>query len=74
MSDEFDKVQEHEEYLRETAIKNQCSKPDKFLPPATGFCFNCGDPVLLNQHFCDSDCRDDWEKARNARQRNRGQS
>ncbi|HDR2590893.1 hypothetical protein ACEV60_27295 [Enterobacter ludwigii] len=29
--------------------------------PVTGLCHNCSEP-LDNVHFCDADCRDDYEK------------
>ncbi|MFZ5001157.1 hypothetical protein ACOY5P_17445 [Enterobacter asburiae] len=29
--------------------------------PFTGLCHNCSEP-LDNVHFCDADCRDDYEK------------
>lgn len=29
--------------------------------PETGFCHNCTDPIEAGK-FCDSDCRDDWQK------------
>ncbi|KAF1366396.1 hypothetical protein [Yokenella regensburgei] len=28
--------------------------------PLTGLCHNCSEPV--DTHFCDADCRDDYEK------------
>ncbi len=31
--------------------------------PFTGLCHNCCDP-MDEAHFCDADCRDDYEKRR----------
>ncbi len=30
--------------------------------PITGHCHNCGEPVQSLTHFCDADCRDDYER------------
>jgi hypothetical protein len=31
-------------------------------PNATGFCLFCGEPLAAGLRWCDTDCRDDWER------------
>jgi hypothetical protein len=33
-------------------------------PEATGECFECGEELAGGKRWCDSDCRDAWEKRR----------
>ncbi|MDR2208850.1 MAG: DUF2116 family Zn-ribbon domain-containing protein [Azoarcus sp.] len=40
-------------------------------PAVTGRCHWCGDPLPPGKRWCDSDCRDDWERAQRA-QKNHG--
>jgi len=35
-------------------------------PAATGHCLNCEAKLPPKQRWCDSSCRDDWEKAQRA--------
>ncbi len=37
---------------------------------ACGHCHNCTAPVAQGLQFCDSFCRDDWQRVQNARRRN----
>ena len=39
-------------------------KPE--APKASGYCLYCEDPVPPGSRWCDTDCRNDWEKV-NAR-------
>jgi len=57
--DAFDRATELEMKDRELCIAN-ARKAQPVL--ASGVCHNCGEKV--QGHFCDSDCRDDWEKRR----------
>lgn len=41
------------------------------LPP-TGRCYNCDEGVPAGARFCDSDCRDDYEKMAKLRRQNFG--
>lgn len=36
--------------------------PRESVGPYTGYCYNCGVPVIDPRRWCDADCRDDWEK------------
>lgn len=29
--------------------------------PATGWCYNCAEPLNDDRRFCDKDCREDYE-------------
>lgn len=31
-------------------------------PVATGYCLHCDEPLPAEHRWCDSDCRDAWEK------------
>lgn len=37
--------------------------------PSVGQCYACGEPVDGKLRFCDTECRDDWEKDEAARRR-----
>lgn len=39
-------------------------------PTATGFCLSCETPVGEGMRWCDANCRDDFERAERAGQRN----
>jgi hypothetical protein len=65
MADDVDRAEVHEQAFREYARQKQ--KP---VPLATGFCLWCNIEVNRDRCFCDLDCRDDWELAQAARERN----
>jgi len=48
-----------EELLRRQIAYTMTKKPEL---PATGECYNCEEELPPGARFCDSDCRDDWEK------------
>ena len=58
MPDLADLAQIQWEHLDEYRLKAR--QPP--APEATGFCLNCGEPLPPGQRWCDSDCRDDWER------------
>ncbi len=44
---------------------------ERFALAPTGFCLHCEAQVEdLTQRWCDQDCRDDWQREREAEQRN----
>lgn len=57
MCDEIDVAQERMEIEMQRAI-DAAKKSGRM--PETGFCYNCKEPTA--KHFCDGDCRTDWEK------------
>ncbi len=36
-------------------------------PRATGKCLHCDEPVPVGRRWCDQECRDDWQFARERR-------
>lgn len=36
-------------------------------PTATGACLHCAEPVPVGRRWCDQECRDDWQFARERR-------
>lgn len=62
--DDLDRASDHEERLREAAKTMR-------LPqlPQNGRCHNCGEQIAAGLLFCDADCRDDYQKAADARKR-----
>lgn len=57
MADEIDKAADHNELLLTCALSHR--KPTL---RSTGKCHWCDETVPENAHFCDSDCRDDFEQ------------
>lgn len=41
-------------------------------PPPAGECLSCGAPLKDGRRWCDADCRDDWQRERDAIKRNGG--
>lgn len=60
MTDVFDQASDRETQDRELCIKMARDK-HRFLPPI-GKCHWCGEVVSESRRFCDSDCRDDYER------------
>lgn len=60
MSDEIDKAQEMDGFLRQIAIMQSVNTQP--VANFTGFCFHCEEPVSYPRRWCNADCRDDWEK------------
>lgn len=64
MADEADRAQELQEAALEIALRKQKSK---LTLHATGRCLWCSEPTGSEGLFCDSDCRDDYEKSKKFR-------
>ena len=49
----------------EERFRDQAIAARRVTPPRhnDGLCNWCRDPVEICLEFCDSDCRDDWERA-----------
>ena len=58
MSDSVDDANATNEVLLSAAIANRNTEQ----LASTGFYLNCSDPLALGARFCDSDCRDDYQK------------
>lgn len=65
--DDLDRAQEREERDRELAI---AAARTGIVLPSTGACHWCGEDVADSAHFCDADCRKDFERAQAAMKRN----
>lgn len=60
----------------EMTLANQITdvrRTAKYLP-TTGFCHYCYSPVDKSQHFCDADCRDDYDQRKQAQIRRTGRA
>ncbi|EEN5588745.1 DUF2116 family Zn-ribbon domain-containing protein [Salmonella enterica subsp. enterica serovar Mountpleasant] len=57
MADEADIAGDIERTRLDALILNR----ERHLLPATGHCYNCGEPIPVGL-FCDADCRDDYDK------------
>ena len=66
MTDIFDQATEREEMERERAIKAARSAP---ALPSTGRCHYCDASVAGDAHFCDCECRADFEREQDAKRR-----
>ena len=64
--DVFDQATEREELERERAVMAARSAPSL---PATGRCHYCGASVAGEAHFCDAECRADFEREEAAMRR-----
>ena len=69
MSDEIDKASEREELEREMGIRAATRAAQGRFLPALGDCYYCGEDLHPGARFCDSDCRDSWQREQNARAR-----
>lgn len=67
MTDVSDQATNREEQERERCI-NAVSRQNQALQP-TGSCYWCEEAVEGERRFCDSDCRDMWQKQDAARKR-----
>lgn len=62
--DDIDRAQVREEQQREAALKKRYPSL-----PYTGCCHWCGEITGGGRVFCDADCRDDWQRQRDAARR-----
>ena len=66
--DDADKASDQEQMAIKAAIKSVRwhSKP----LPALGCCYYCSEPLKGGERFCDTDCRDDYERQEKSKARN----
>lgn len=62
--DELDRAQAREEEMRADALKKRYPSL-----PYTGHCHWCGDITGGGRVFCGPECRDDWQREREAARR-----
>lgn len=60
MADEIDRAAEQEQVLRDSAIYT--ARQVRNIIFSTGKCLHCDAKVDDTHRWCNSDCRDDWEK------------
>ena len=58
--DEIDRASDQEQAQRDAAIRNASSFGSVLKP--CGKCLNCGDQIGGDLRWCNSDCRNDFEK------------
>lgn len=58
--DIFDQASETEEYYREISIAAHRAKAVPL--PAVGYCHYCEEQLKIGHRFCDTDCRDDYDR------------
>lgn len=68
MSDAADMAEVIEQIKRDDALAYR----KEAGPAPCGRCHFCDAPVAPGLPFCDSECRDDWQKHMDALRRNRG--
>jgi len=71
MADEADLADEFQERFLQDSLQRQLSG-QRLAPKSTGKCLYCEEPLAPTKRWCDSDCRDDWEREENARRRRLG--
>ena len=67
MTDLFDQATYREEIERELSIKVARMRGEEL--PAVGRCHWCDEIVPEGHKFCDSDCRDGWQRDKKLRER-----
>lgn len=64
MADDADLTQERQEKMEDLLRRRDLGLP---LVSATGVCLNCEAPLTGERRWCDSDCRDGWERQQKRR-------
>jgi hypothetical protein len=62
MADEIDVANGYADEERERASALIRAKAAKLEVEETGFCLSCEKKTPKGRRWCNSDCRDDWEK------------
>lgn len=62
MSDEVDDAQVNIERDMAYSLQEVARKALTLEVNATGSCLLCGEPVAIPRRWCDSTCRDEWER------------
>lgn len=65
--DDIERAQEQEQKDRARALSAQRQRT---VLPDIGQCYNCEASVPPGAHFCDADCRADYERQESANKRN----
>ncbi len=71
MADEADIAEEFQaQFLQDSLDRQRNSKSS--APSATGKCLYCEEPLTPKTRWCDTDCRDDWQREEDSRRRRLG--
>ena len=60
--DDADRADSEQEAMLAEAKRKVLTQAKTFLLQPTGFCRNCGEPVGPSLLFCDTSCRDDFQR------------
>lgn len=69
MADDIDVAQEQQQRLHDARIQDARARAGQLEVKATGYCLSCGEPLAAGLRFCDTDCRDDYQKINRMRGR-----
>lgn len=58
--DDADRAADREDIAREAAVAAIRRRIEAI--PSLGYCYYCGEALRAGKRFCDSDCRDDYER------------
>lgn len=68
MGDWIDKAQAMNELFQAQALSTRAQEG----PPSCGACHYCGAPLKDDRRWCDTHCRDDWQREQDAIARHGG--
>jgi hypothetical protein len=71
MADEADIAEEFQAQFLQDSLDRQRNNKSS-APSATGNCLNCDEPLAPKTRWCDTDCRDDWQREEDSRRRRLG--
>lgn len=60
--DEADRADEERESSLQLALSKALRAADK-VPRSSGKCLWCEEPVAQGRRWCNSECREDWERS-----------
>jgi hypothetical protein len=69
--DDADRAADREDIARDAAVAAIRQRIEGM--PSLGYCYYCGEALRAGKRFCDSDCRDDYDRQEQHRKRS-GQS
>lgn len=69
MTDIIDMASDREQLDRENALRATRRAAEREKLPDTGQCHYCGEETPQGFRFCDSDCRDGWQREQAAKER-----
>lgn len=58
--DDADRASDREDIARAAAVEAVRARIERL--PSLGYCYYCGEALRAGKRFCDSDCRDDYER------------